>query len=97
MPARRRKLQRLPRAQLTPEIAFAFEQIKVLEKQCSCADVHDECRACSEWFHAMTTIPNALKTPPNFWPVLPQPGPGRASSRAARALYQQLDAALTGT
>jgi hypothetical protein len=97
MPARRRKIQRLPHASLTPEIAFAFAQIKKLETQCSCASPQDECRACSAWFSQMATIRNSLKMPPHFWPILPQPGPGRDSSRAARALYQQLDAALTGT
>jgi hypothetical protein len=53
MPARRRKLTRLPHAQLTPEIAFAFAQIQKLEQQCSCASPRDECRACSSWFSQM--------------------------------------------
>jgi hypothetical protein len=95
MPAKRRKLTRLPHLSLTSEIAFAFAQIKVLETQCTCASAQDECKACSEWFHAMATIRNALKLSPVFWPCLPQAG--RESSRGARKLYEQLDAALTGT
>ena len=104
MTARRRRLQRLPCAQLTPEIAFAFEQIKKLQTQCSCQPAADpkfywrtiECGACVSWFHPMATIRNALRTPPNCWPILPPPG-GRESSAAQWKLYEQLDAALTGT
>jgi hypothetical protein len=42
-----------------------------------------------------TTIHRALRLQPHIWPALPSPnGP---SSPGARALYAQLDAALTGT
>jgi hypothetical protein len=35
MTAKRRKLQRLPHVQIAAEVAFAFEQIKKIERQCS--------------------------------------------------------------
>jgi hypothetical protein len=91
----RRKLQRLPHVQITPEIAWAFQQLKKLETQCSCSNNRDECKACSAWWTQQTVIHHALKLPPHFWPCLPDPfGP---VSPGARALYEQLDAALTGT
>jgi hypothetical protein len=80
---------------ITPEVAWAFQQIKKLEQQCTCASPQDECRACSSWWAQMATIRNALKLSPVFWPVLPEPG--RDSSPGARALYEELDRALTGT
>jgi hypothetical protein len=94
MTTTRRKLNRLPHAQITPEILWAFQQIKVLEKQCVCSP-QEECSACSAWFGQMALIRNALKLSPVFWPALPEPG--RESSPAQRKLYDQLDAALTGT
>ena len=95
MTAKRRKLQRLPHVQITAEVAFAFEQIKKIERQCSCKSAQDECPACAEWWHLQTTIHRALRLQPHIWPALPSPnGP---SSPGARALYAQLDAALTGT
>ena len=97
MTARRRKLTRMPHVRISPEVAFAFDQIKVLEQQCSCADPYDECRACSEWWHQQAVIRAALKLQPHIWPVLPEPGPGRDSGPFASALYEELDAALTGT
>jgi hypothetical protein len=48
-----------------------------------------QCRA------QQTVTHRALKLPPRFWPCLPQPG--RDSSPGARALYAELDRALTGT
>jgi hypothetical protein len=92
MTAKRRKLQRLPHVQITPEVAFAFAQIQKLEKQCTCASPQDECRACKEWWHQQTVIHHALKLPPMLWPCLPDPsGP---VSPSARALYEELDHAL---
>ena len=92
MTAKRRKLQRLPHVQITPEVAWSFAQIKKLEQQCTCASPQDECRACSEWWAQMATIRNVLRLPPHAWPCLPEPG--RDSSPAARALYAELDRAL---
>jgi hypothetical protein len=43
-----------------------------------------------------TVIHHSLRLPPHAWPALPPPG-GRESSDAQRKLYEQLDAALTGT
>ena len=66
----------------------------MLQAQCSCQPVDpkvywktQEWPACMEWWHA-------LKMPPTFWPCLPEPG--RESSPAQRALYAELDKALTG-
>lgn len=93
MTAKRRKLTRTPHVRVTPEVAWAFAQIKKLEQQCSCASPQDECPACAAWFSQMATIRKALRLQPHFWPVLPQPG--RDSSDAAKALYEELDNALT--
>jgi hypothetical protein len=90
--AKRRKLARQPHVQLTPEIAFAFEQIKKLEKQCGCADAKEECSACRLWWQQMAVVRNALKLSPVFWPCLPPPR--GECSEAARALYAELDNAL---
>jgi hypothetical protein len=43
MTAKRRKLQRLPHVRITAEVAFTFEQIKKIERQCSCKSAQDEC------------------------------------------------------
>lgn len=92
MSTKRRKLQRLPHVQISPEVAWAFQQIKKLEKQCVCASANDECEACRLWWKTMATIRNALHLPPVFWPVLPPPK-GECSP-GARALYEELDHAL---
>jgi hypothetical protein len=94
MPARRRKITRQPHVRVSPEVAFAFAQVQKLERQCSCADPHDECKACREWWHQQSIIRAALKIKPHIWPVLPQPGPGRDSGTFATALYEELSNAL---
>jgi hypothetical protein len=103
MTAKRRKLQRLPHVQITPEVAWAFEQCKKLATQCTCQPAADpkfywrttECGACVSWWDCQTVIHHSLRLPPHCWPALPEPG-GRESSDAQRKLYEQLDAALTG-
>ena len=97
MTAKRRKLQRLPHLQITPEVAWAFQQIKKLETQCTCVSAQDECKACAAWWTQQTVIHRALKLPPVFWPCLPEPNPKLDSNTGARALYAELDAALTTT
>jgi hypothetical protein len=94
MPVKRRKLQRLPHSQLTPQIVFAFEQCKKLATQCTCAsNLADECKACTEWWEQQTIIHHALKLLPSFWPCLPDPSLDYVSP-GARALYEELDAAI---
>jgi hypothetical protein len=101
MTAKRRKLQRLPHVHITPEVAWAFQQIRKLETQCSCQPVDPkcywrttECPACEEWWEQQTTIHRALRLPPHFWPALPEPNPKLESSSGARALYEELEHAL---
>jgi hypothetical protein len=88
MTAKRKRLVRLPHVQITPEVAFAFEQIKKLETRCTCGSNRDECRACEAWWAHQTVIHRALKLPPYFWPCLPTASP------AALALYAELEKAL---
>ena len=102
MTAKRRKLQRLPHVHITSEVAWAFQQIKKLETQCTYQPVDPkvywkqaECPACAEWWVQQTIIHRALKLPPHVWPALPDP-PGPVSS-GARAPYEQLEKALTAT
>jgi hypothetical protein len=64
MIAKRRKLQRLLHVQITAEVAFAFEQIKKIERQCSCKSAQDECPACAEWcLDSRTKCNRALREP----------------------------------
>jgi hypothetical protein len=95
MPARRRKITRMPHVRISREVAFAFAQVQKLEQQCSCAGPHDECRACKEWWHQQSPIRTALKIKPHIWPVLPEPGPGRDSGPFAHSLYAELNNALS--
>jgi hypothetical protein len=94
MPTRRRKLQRLPTAQLTPEVAWSFEQCRKLQRQCTCKNPQDECKACKAWWQQQTIIHHALRLPPFAWPCLPDPnGP---VSKGARQLFEELEHALFG-
>ena len=93
MTAKRKRLVRLPHVQITPEVAFAFEQIRKLETQCACESSSVECRACEAWWAQQTVIHRALKLPPFFWPCLPEPRCG-AASPAALVLYAELEKAL---
>lgn len=92
MTAKRRKISRLPHTHITPEVAFAFAQIKKLEKQCSCASPQDECPACRAWWAQQNVIHRELRMPPHVYPCLPDPnGP---VSPGARKLYEELENAL---
>jgi hypothetical protein len=91
MSLKRRKLQRLPHTHITPEVAFAFAQIKKLQHQCTCIG-DGECKACTAWWNQQTLIHRALNLPPTFWPCLPDPnGP---VSESAKALYEELENVL---
>ena len=57
---------------------------KSLEKQGTCTNAQDDCKACAAWWVQQTLIHRALKLPPHFWPALPEPN-------------ATLDAALTAT
>ena len=92
MTAKRKRLPRLPKTQITPEVLWAFQQIKKLETQCTCADSKDECAACKAWWGQHVIIHRALHLPPYFWPCLPPPG-DKVVSAGARSLYAELDAA----
>lgn len=100
MTAKRRKLTRLPRTLITPEVSFAFELCKKLSTQCRCKPADpkvywktQECRSCSDWWDAQTTIHHELRLAPNFWPCLPDPN-GPVSPGAIK-LFEQLSAALS--
>jgi hypothetical protein len=106
MTAKRRKLQRQAHPQITPEVLWAFQQIRKLETQCTCRAVKripvlqecspsykEECPACKAWWHQQTIIHRALKLPPVRWPCLPDPASDGASEDAI-ALYEQLEAAV---
>jgi hypothetical protein len=94
MTATRKRILRMPRVQMTPEVVAAFEQIKKLERQCTCGGELDECPACQAWWTQQTVIHRALKLPPVFWPCLPELGPTSVASPASLALYDELEKAL---
>jgi hypothetical protein len=77
MPAKRKRLQRLPRVTLTPEVVQTFKEIQRLEKRCVCYDKAPRCDACTKWWKLMASLRVPLHTPSNFWPILPPPDGGR--------------------
>jgi hypothetical protein len=85
-------LHREPSIKITPEVLWAFQQIKKLETQCTCDGKGDGCAACAAWWGQHVVIHRALHLPPYFWPCLPPPG-DKVVSAGARALYEELNAA----
>jgi hypothetical protein len=99
--------QGLTNDRLTPQIATGcptslsrrkwrghLSSARKLATQCTCASNNDERKACAAWWTQQTVIHRALKLPPTFWPCLPDPnGP---VSTGVRALYAELEKALTG-
>ena len=98
MPARRRKIERSPLVQVTPQVLEAFRECRRLERSCTCDGKRDglfrECKACTAWWEKQTLIHRALRMPSFAWPCIsgaPSNGP---FSRSAMALRDELEKAL---
>jgi hypothetical protein len=95
MTTRRTRITREPLRALTPEIVWAFQQLKKLSTQCTCSTnwkgeywKKPECKACDEWWEQHKIIHHGLRLPPHFWPCLPI---GEATSRKQQTLYTELE------
>jgi hypothetical protein len=81
MSTKRTPINRPPRFLITPGAIAAFNVMRKLDAQCTCAPVnwdgeyweHEQCEACEQWWRQHSVLHDELRLTPGQWPAVEDP------------------------